>query len=138
MGLSHSDPERLRREASAKQAAHQEELRASSVSLSEAADLTGASADRLRRLVGRGDMLAFSVEDDLRVPSWQLQRSEVAPALSGVVEVAAVFPGDLADLSDWIQRSHTDLDGYSPAEALKQGQANRVVALARAIGAAGR
>jgi hypothetical protein len=138
MGLSHSDPERLRREASAKQAAHQQELRASSVSLSEAAVLTGTSADRLRRLVGRGDVLAFSVGDDLRIPGWQLQQSEVAPAVSGVVEVAAVFPGDLADLSDWIQRSNTDLDGCSPAEALKQGHANRVVALARAIGAAGR
>lgn len=138
MGSGHIDLERLQDAAAAKQAAHREALLAGSVSLVEGAELTGVSVDRLRRLIARGDLLAFSAEGQLCLPRWQLQRSEVAPALSGAIELAAVFPGDLADLGDWVQRSNTELDGRSPAVALRQGDVSRVLVSARAIGAAGR
>ena len=138
MGSELADVERMEMQATAKLVAQRQELQLDSVSLAEAADFTGVSVDRLRRLIGRGSVLAFSVEGAPRLPSWQLQRSEVAPTLNGATDLAAAFPGDLANLNDWVQRPNVDLEGSSPAEALKRGESSRVLALAQAIGAAGR
>ncbi|HEV7770796.1 MAG TPA: hypothetical protein VGO66_09095 [Solirubrobacterales bacterium] len=125
-------------QASAKQAAHEEALQTASVSLASAARLTGASVDRLRRLVARGEVVAFTTGGSIRVPLWQLQSSEVAPAIPGSAILARAFPGSLADLNYWIGRPHVDLVGDSPEAALKRGEGSRVLSLVRAIGAAGR
>jgi hypothetical protein len=121
-----------------KRAANEAALRSASISLEQAASITGASVDRLSRLVACGEVLAFTVAGDTQIPLWQLQSSEVAPAIPGAAALAHAFPGSLADLNHWISRPNADLAGDSPGDALKRGEEDRVLALAGAIAAAGR
>ena len=88
----------------------------------------------------RGDALALAGDDGrgVRLIAWQLRDNPLSPIVPGVRDVAASFPGDLAALHDWMTRENRALGGETPANALHAGGTLDVLALVRAIGAAGR
>ena len=109
-----------------------------SVSLRDAASITGSSEAHLHRLVAAGDALAVSADNRLLLPEWQLRQNALSPVVKGIRRLADSFPGDAAALHCWATRAHPDLRGASPAQALQDDRSDIVISLARAIGAAGR
>lgn len=124
--------------AEKRRAEHDERLRLESLTLDEAAALTGSSRTRLLRLIQRGEVNALRVNGDIKIPEWQLQENELIPVVPGISKLTEAFPGGLASLQQWVAKPNVDLFGASPLEALRLGDSSRVIALARAIGAAGR
>jgi hypothetical protein len=85
-----------------------------------------------------GRLLFITSDGGPLLPAWQLQRDPASPALPLVKDIANSFPGDLAVLHHWMLLPNVDLEGLSPAEALTRREAPEVLAVAAAIGAAGR
>jgi hypothetical protein len=119
-------------------AAHQARLSTDAIPLDRAVALTGSSAEHLLRFVRRGDALALEDGGAIRLIPWQLRDNPLSPIVPGIRDVAASFPGDLAALHDWMTRENQSLGGETPATALQAGETLEVLALVRAIGAAGR
>jgi len=128
--MAHAAEETLRRQEAV--------LRQDSVSLTAAAERTGASPTRLATLVDRGEALAVPVGGEIRMPTWQLRRNELHPILPSATALADSFPGRLATLHDWLGRPHQDLAGRSPADLLEAGDLETVSALIASICTAGR
>lgn len=126
------------RRADQRRAENSMRLRAESLSVPSAATATGASERHLMRLVKSGDAVAVVDGGRVLLPPWQLQRNAVAPVIPGSSEILRAFPADLPTLHAWMGKPTAELDGAAPADALRDGQAACVIALAKAIGAAGR
>ena len=118
------------------------QVRAASVTVKEAARSTGVTVEAVNEAVDAGQLLTVAAADGHRLlPTWQLATADHAalygPALAGVADLIRVFPGGTVALTLWACRPSADLTGRTPAQALADGNADTVIATARALTAAG-
>jgi hypothetical protein len=107
-----------------------EQLYDSALPYREAARRLGVSTNQITNLVRAGDLLALDGLGGLRLPSWQFNPETRRGRLEGIRQVAGVFPGRALGLSAWMSTPSQALDGRTPADALADGDVERVVALA--------
>jgi hypothetical protein len=88
------------------------------------------STNQITNLVRTGDLLVLDGPDGPRPPSWQFDPETRRGRLDGIRQVAAAFPGRILGLSSWMTTPSQALDGRTPADALADGDIERVVALA--------
>lgn len=95
-------------------------------------DLLHVSSDTLTSMVKTGDLLAVVSADGFRLyPAFQFD--EVRQPLPRLREVLAELDPELVDPwgdAVWLNAPGNDLDGLSPASALRNGRANDVIRLA--------
>ena len=135
-GRTYSYSERMALELE-NQARYFEDRRAllqDALTASEAAALLGTSRQTPHDRVKAGTMLAVSERGHLMFPRWQFD----VDGPNGVVkDLAAVIRelhvSDIAKVR-WLTRSNPTLGGQAPIDALKNGDEQRVVDAARAVG----
>ncbi|MDI3340781.1 MAG: DUF2384 domain-containing protein [Sphaerobacter sp.] len=115
--------------------ARRRELLAGALTASQVARLLGTSRQTSHDRLAAGTLLAVMDQGAWRFPVWQFDpegENGVVPGLPAVIRALRVSP--LAKIS-WLTRPNPILDGETPLACLKAGQVERVVALARAVGA---
>jgi hypothetical protein len=119
------------------QFAQRRQLAAESISREEAAELLGIAAQSITVKLAAGKLVGIKVGREWRLPVWQFDPENPSGALPDLDELQAVFPGGLVSLSRWMHHEQPEFDGRSPrAEMLLHGSAP-VIAVARALTAAG-
>jgi hypothetical protein len=102
---------------------------------SQVAGLLGTSRQTPHDRVASGTLLAVLDRGALRFPPWQFDpdgEDGVVRGLPAVIRSLDVSP--MGKVS-WLTRTNAMLDGLTPLACLNAGQVERVVALARAVGA---
>lgn len=115
--------------------ARRRELLAGALTASQVAKLLGTSRQTPHDRLAAGTLLAVMDQGAWRFPAWQFDpegENGVVPGLPAVIRALDVSP--LAKIS-WLTRPNPMLDGETPLACLKAGQIDRVIALARAVGA---
>lgn len=114
-------------------------VRAVSATAAEAARSTGVTIEAVNAAIAAGELRTIAEADGhLLVPTWQLATADRGgPAPAGISDLARVFPGSTVALTLWACRPSADLAGRTPAQALANGQVDAVIAIARALTAAG-
>ena len=81
-----------------------------------------------------GTLLAIRDQGQWRFPLWQFDPDGPDGVVAGLSDVLAALP--VADLikARWLQRPQPLLDGQTPLQLLREGQRDRVLAEARAVG----
>lgn len=135
-GRTYSPEERRAIEIEAQLRAFQfrRELLADTLSAAEVADLLGTSRQTPHDRARNGGLLAVLDRGQLRFPRWQFDPAGpdgVVLSLPEVIRVLDVSP--LAKMS-WLTRPNPYLEDRTPLEALKDGDRERVVDTARAVG----
>lgn len=105
-----------------------------SISVGEAAELTGRSRQALERLRRAGRLLALRVAAQWRYPRWQFDPDApggVVPALDEVLRHLALSP---AGAAVWLLTLQEQLGGASPIELLRRRRPQRVLLRAREQG----
>lgn len=102
-----------------------------SVTRADAAALLSISEQAVSALAKAGDLVTIKVGRQLRVPAWQFHPDMERGFLPGVARLAAVFPGGVTALSEWMVRPNVELGNVTPAAALATGQVDAVVNVAR-------
>lgn len=112
---------------------------AASITAAEAAQRTGITVRAVNAAIAAGQLLTVAGADEQRlVPTWQLATAGPdGPGLAGIGDLARVFPGTTVALTLWAWKPSADLAGRTPAQALADGHADAVIAIARALTAAG-
>ena len=116
--------------------ARRRELLADALTASEVATLLGTTRQTPHDRLASGTLLAVMDRGAYRFPRWQFDpdgEDGVVRGLPAVIRALDVSP--LAKLS-WLTRANPMLDGRTPLACLRAGEAERVVALARAVGIA--
>jgi len=72
---------------------------------------------------------------DTKFPAWQFDQEGPNGVVAGLAEVLQALEVPPLSQAQWLVRANPYLDGISPLDALKQGQKERVVSEARAVGA---
>lgn len=103
-----------------------------SITRTDAAELLSVSEQAISALVKSGDLVTIRVGRQLRVPAWQFNPDVERGLLPGIARLAAVFPGGVTALSEWVVRQNVELAGAAPVEALAAGRVDAVVDVARA------
>jgi len=114
-------------------------VRAASVTVKEAARLTGVTVEAVEATTAAGQLLTVAAAAGQRlVPTWQLATADLhGPALAGVADLVRDFPGNAVGVTLWACRPSADLAGRTSAQALTDGRADAVIEIARALTAAG-
>lgn len=137
-GREYTAAERLELEADAQWRSFERRraLLADTCSASEVAVLLGTSRQTPHDRVRADRLLGILDRGHLRFPRWQFDAEHPDGVVAGLTEVlAALRAGPLARVS-WFARPNPYLDGRTPADALKQGERERVVDAAHLVGAA--
>ncbi len=99
------------------------------VSTAEAAELAGVSRITIAKWISTGRCIGLTqLKRGFRLPNWQFEPAvwDVLPALTAALGT----PEGWAVLS-FLESPQAGLEGRTPRAALEQGQAERVLALAR-------
>ena len=110
------------------------EILRDSISVGEAAELTGRSRQALERLRREGRLLALRVGAQWRYPRWQLDPDApggVVPALDEVLLHVALSP---AGAALWLLTPQEQLGGATPIALLRRRRPQRVLLRAREQG----
>lgn len=111
-------------------------LLAGALSTSQVAALLNTSRQTPHDRVASGTLLAVMDRGALRFPPWQFDAEGADGVVAGLpATIRALDVAPLAKVS-WLTRATPLLAGATPLACLKAGQVERVVALARAVGAA--
>jgi hypothetical protein len=134
-GREYSDRDRAELEAAANARFFQwrQELFKDSLSAPEVARLLGTCRQTPHDRVRARTLLAERDRGALRFPRWQFDANGpdgVLAGLSGVLKALDVSP--LAKMS-WFTRPNPYLEGRTPVEALKAGEVERLISLARGV-----
>ncbi len=138
-GQTYSPDEELRLEIEAQQRAFacRETLLRGSLTAPQVARLLGTTRqtphDRAKSLT----LLAVEDRGSLRFPYWQFDANGPNGTVAGLPAVLKAL--DISPLGkvSWLTRPNPSLEGRTPLEALKAGEAERVVDQARAVGVGG-
>lgn len=135
LGAPPPNPAELEFQALQARFAMRRELLAQCIGTSEVVSLLGlrnrqTPLDRLKA----GTLLAIRDQGQWRFPLWQFDPDGPDGVVAGLPEVLAALP--VADLikARWLQRPQPLLDGRTPLQVLREGQRDRVLAEARAVG----
>jgi hypothetical protein len=110
-------------------------LLADALRTSQVAGLLGTSRQTPLDRLKSGTLLGLRDHGDWRFPAWQFDPGGPDGVLAGLQEVLAALPGTAFAKASWLTTPHPAL-GQSPVEALRAGHLQRVLAEARAVGAA--
>lgn len=100
------------------------------ISVQEAAELTGETESMVRRWIARQDCIAVSVSRlPMRLPRWQFEDSILLWIGPISFALGARTSNGWAVLS-FLEAPQDGLDGRTPRQALEQGDAARVLAVA--------
>jgi hypothetical protein len=135
-GRTFSEKERLELEAAsiARYFQKRQELLQGSLSAPQVARLLGTTRQTPHDRAQAGTLLAVRERGGLRFPRWQFDPEGPDGVLAGLPEVLkALDVSPLAKVS-WFVRPNPYLEGRTPLEALKGGEGERLVAMARGVG----
>ena len=125
----------LEMETLARHFQHRRQLLNTALSASQVAQLLGTSRQTPHDRVSSQTLLAIVENGKLCFPSWQFAPAGANGVIDGLPALLkALQMSDYSKLN-WLTRPNPVLDGSTPIEALKQGQKERVLAEAAAIGA---
>jgi hypothetical protein len=120
------------------QFAQRRRLAAESVGRDEAAALLGITAQSVTVKLAAHKLVGIKVGRRWRLPTWQFDPHNPSRVLPDLDILQAVFPGGVVSLSKWLLRKQPEFDGRTPREELALHDSAPVIALARALTAAGR
>ena len=130
-----SDKERLEIEAAsiARYFRKRQELLQDSLSAPQVAKLLGTTRQTPHDRVNAGTLLAVRERGGMRFPRWQFDPDGPDGILAGFPSVLnALTASPLAKVS-WFTRANPYLEGRTPLEALKAGEIERLIAIARGV-----
>lgn len=114
---------------------HRRQLLEESLTAPQVADLLGTTRQTPHDRVDSQTLLAIRDNGKLRFPAWQFDPTGPDGVIDGFPQVLkALEMSDYAKLN-WFTRPNPYLNGLAPAQALKQGQRERVIQEATAAGA---
>jgi hypothetical protein len=101
----------------------------------QVAEILGTSRQTPHDRVKSGTLLAVLDNGVLRFPAWQFDPEGPDRIVPGLPRVTRALPSDMSSLAkvNWFVRSSPYLEGRTPLAALKDGDADRVVDLARSL-----
>lgn len=105
-------------------------LAAESLTREQAAERLAVTPNQITNLVRDRHLAAFDHGGQTLLPAWQFNADSRRGRLEGIDRVAAVFPGWALSLSSWATTPNPALGGRTPAQALAEGDVDRVVAVA--------
>jgi excisionase family DNA binding protein len=101
---------------------------ANALDVNGVAELLGESAETIRELVRRGELVTVRVGGRWRLPAWQFGPEG---RLHGLRDILERWPGSFISLSIWACTPSAELRGRTPGEALRDGDLPDVTALLR-------
>lgn len=111
-----------------------EQILRDSISVGEAAELTGRSRQALERQRRAGRLLALRRRNQWRYPRWQFDPDAPGGVVPGVAEVVQSLGLSPAGTAFWLCQPRDELGGKAPVALLHQRRAEPVLDLARAQG----
>lgn len=136
-GKSYTRAERLELEMAtlARHFQHRRQLLDRSLSATQVARLLGTSRQTPHDRVKAQTLLAIRENGKLCFPFWQFDPTGTDGVIDGLPALlVALQMSDYSKLN-WLTRPNPFLDGSTPIEALRQGDKERVLAEAEAVGA---
>lgn len=135
-GRTFSEQERLELEAAgiARYFRRRQELIKETVSAAEAARLLGTCRQTPHDRVKAETMLAVRERGMLRFPRWQFDPEGPNGVLAGLPQVLQALQVSSMAKAAWFVRSNPYLKGRTAVEALRAGEVERLVVLARGVG----
>lgn len=135
LGAPPLNPAELEFQALQARFALRRELLAQCIGTSEVVSLLGlrnrqTPLDRLKA----GTLLAIRDQGQWWFPLWQFDPDGPDGVVAGLPEVLAALPVADPIKARWLQRPQPLLDGQTPLQLLREGQHDRVLAEARAVG----
>ena len=135
LGAPPANPAELEFQALQVRFALRRELLAQCIGSSEVVSLLGlrnrqTPLDRLKA----GTLLAIRDQGQWWFPLWQFDPDGPDGVVAGLPEVLAALPVADPIKARWLQRPQPLLDGQTPLQLLREGQRDRVMAEARAVG----
>ncbi len=110
------------------------ELLADSLTAPQVAELLDTSRQTPHDRARKGSLLAVLDRGSLRFPAWQFDPEGPDGVIAGLPRLLrALQVSPLAKVS-WLKRTSPYLEGRTPVEALREGDIDRVVGLAEAVG----
>ncbi len=111
-----------------------EQILRESISVGEAAELTGRSRQALERQRRAGRLLALRRRNQWRYPRWQFDPDAPGGVVPGVAEVLQSLGLSPAGTAFWLRQPRDELGGKAPIALLHQRRAEPVLGLAREQG----
>jgi excisionase family DNA binding protein len=100
-----------------------QQLLADALEVDGAAARLGVSVLAIHEMVNDGQLAAVRLGGRLRLPAWQFSSDGL---LAGMPDVVKSWPGSFLSLSMWACTPSTQLDGRTPAQALRDGDVLKV------------
>ena len=114
---------------------HRRQLLDTAISASHVAQILGTSRQTPHDRVGSQSLIAIKENGKFCFPVWQFDPTGSDGVIDGLPDILkALQVSDYSKLS-WLTRPNPYLDDLTPVEALKQGEKERVLAEAKAVGA---
>jgi hypothetical protein len=88
--------------------------------------------DRLKQR----DLVGLKEGRDWRLPIWQFEPDAERGVVPEIRRLRKVFPGGVVSLTRWVTTANPEVDGRTPAEAMADGDVDRVVRVASNLTAA--
>lgn len=107
---------------------------AAAVPREEVFELLGVTTQQISNLLAADKLVALDGPEGQRFPAWQFDRDGTRVRLEGIAQVAERYPAGVVSLSLWATAANPMLGGRSPAEALRDGDLDAVLAAAVATG----
>ncbi len=111
-----------------------QQILSESISVGEAAELTGRSRQALERQRRAGRLLALRRRNQWRYPRWQFDPDAPGGVVPGVAEVLQCLGLSPAGTAFWLRQPRDELGGKAPIAVLHQRRAEAVLELAREHG----
>lgn len=111
-----------------------EQLLQDSISVAEAAELTGRSRQALERQRRSGRLLALRRRNQWRYPRWQFDPDMPGGVVPGLAEILKALGLSPVGAAFWLSQPREELDGQPPVVLLHQRRTEPVLALAREQG----
>lgn len=108
---------------------------ADALSREDVAELLGISSQAVSIRIRQHRLVAIRAGRRWLLPRWQFDPGSADPVLPGIADLLRAWPGSPVALSRWATTPSRDLDGRTPAAALRGGDIREAVAAAQAIGA---
>ncbi|TDK88370.1 DNA-binding protein [Mycobacterium paragordonae] len=119
------------------QFAQRRRLAADSISRDEAAELLDVAAQSVTAKLATRKLVGMKIGREWRLPVWQFEPEAPSGVLPDLDQLQAAFPGGLISLSRWMLCGHAEFDGRTPRDEMLLHGSAPVIAVARALTAAG-